>query len=302
MRNLDLTSLKLFVAVCDCQSITRAAEQAHIVGSAISKRLAALEATVGTPLLLRRRHGVQPTPAGQALLEHARSMLSTVDRIERDMAAYATGLRGHVRLLASASVMAESLADDVAAFLQDPHHRHIQIDLEERVSPEVLRGVREGQAALGICWDQADLQGLQARPYRRDHLAVVLPPDHPLSSFEALDFEQTLAYEHVGLPSNSAVLVMMQRFASSLGQSLAVKVQVTGFDAALRVVRAGLAISVVPQEVAAPFAAAQGLKVLPLNDAWARRQFALCFRSEAALSPAARLLMQFLDKSSQYSP
>ncbi len=44
--------------------------------------------------LVRRRHGVAPTPAGEALLEHAREMLASVGRIERDMAAFGTGIRG----------------------------------------------------------------------------------------------------------------------------------------------------------------------------------------------------------------
>jgi len=139
MRDLDLTTLRLFVAVCETRSIARAGEQASIVGSAISKRLAQLEEAVGTPLLLRKRRGVLPTPAGETLLEHARAMLGSVNRIERDMAAYAGGARGHVRILASASVMAESLAEDVADFLQDPAHRNIRVDMEERVSPEIVR-------------------------------------------------------------------------------------------------------------------------------------------------------------------
>ena len=63
MHYLDLTSLRLFVAVCETRNIARAAERQAIVGSAISKRLSALEATVGTPLLQRRRRGVEPTPA-----------------------------------------------------------------------------------------------------------------------------------------------------------------------------------------------------------------------------------------------
>ena len=117
MRDLDLQTLRLFAAVCDQRSIARVAEQESIVGSAISKRLAQLEDTVGTPLLLRKRRGVVPTPAGETLLEHARTMLASVGQIERDMAAYATGTRGHVRMLVTASVMAESLADDVAAFM-----------------------------------------------------------------------------------------------------------------------------------------------------------------------------------------
>jgi DNA-binding transcriptional LysR family regulator len=158
MRDLDLTTLRLFVSVCETRSIARAGEQASIVGSAISKRLAQLEDTVGTPLLLRKRRGVAPTPAGETLLEHARAMLGSAHRIERDMAAYAGGARGHVRILASASVMAESLAEDVAEFLQNPAHRDIRVDMEERVSPEIVRGIREGSASIGLCWDAADLR------------------------------------------------------------------------------------------------------------------------------------------------
>jgi DNA-binding transcriptional LysR family regulator len=294
LRDLDLTTLRLFVAVCDAGNIARAGEKSAIVGSAISKRLAQLEATVGTPLLVRKRHGVAPTPAGQSLLEHARGMLAGAGRIERDMHAYACGLRGQVRILASASAMAESLADDVAAFLKVPAHRNIQVDMEERISPEVVRGIRDGAASLGICWDAADLGPLQSRPYRSDHLCIVVPAGHPLAARKSLRFEQTLDYEHVSMPVNSAVQVMLQRAAARIGRSVNYRVIVTNFEAALRVVRAGLAISLVPREVAQPHATAWGLKLIPLADAWAQRRFIICFRDMPALSPAAQLLVDHL--------
>ena len=192
MRDLDLTSLRLFVAVCETGNIARAGERAHIVGSAISKRLTQLEDQLGTALLTRRRHGVVPTPAGQALLEHARAMLDGASRIAQDMRSFAAGARGQVRILASVSAMAESLADDVATFLQQPDHQSIQIDMEERVSPEIVRGVREGHAALGVCWDAAPLDGLQSIPYRRDRLVVLTPPGHPLAGQPSLRFAETL--------------------------------------------------------------------------------------------------------------
>src|SRR5215510_5844832 len=103
MQDLDLKSLRLFVAVCDHANIKLAAEQEHIEPSAISKRIAQLEDTLGTTLLLRGRRGVQPTPAGMALLEHARNVLFTMQRIEADVASFSRGIKGHVRLVASAS-------------------------------------------------------------------------------------------------------------------------------------------------------------------------------------------------------
>ena len=298
MRDLDLQTLRLFAAVCDQRSIARVAEQESIVGSAISKRLAQLEDTVGTPLLLRKRRGVVPTPAGETLLEHARTMLASVGQIERDMAAYATGTRGHVRMLVTASVMAESLADDVAAFLQDPVHRSIQISMEERVSPDVVQGIREGSASIGICWDAADLSGLQTRNYRSDHLAIVAHESHPVAQLPAVRFADVLGYEFVSMPALSAVQVLLARAAAVEGKTLAHRVLVSNFDAALRVVRANLAISVVPREVAAPFAQTAPVRIVPLSDAWAQRRFAICYRDEQALSPAAQLLVQHLARAS----
>jgi DNA-binding transcriptional LysR family regulator len=294
LRDFDLTTLRLFVAVCETGNIARAGERASIVGSAISKRLAQLEHQVGTALLVRRRHGMSPTAAGQTLLEHARGMLDGAARIERDMQGFAAGARGQVRILASVSAMTESLADDVAEFLQQPRHRSIHVDLEERVSPEIVRGVREGLASLGVCWDAADLGALQSRPYRSDHLCVVVPRNHPLAGRRSVRFEETLDYEHVSLPVNSAVQVMLQRRASELGRTLNHRVVVTNFEAALRVVRAGLAISLVPREVCDSAPAATGLKAIALAEAWAERRFIVCFRDAPSLTPAAQLLADHL--------
>ena len=292
MRDLDLTTLRLFVSVCETGNIARAGEKASIVGSAISKRLAQLEHQVGTPLLVRKRHGVVPTPAGQTLLEHARGMLDSAARIERDMQNYVAGGRGQVRILASVSAMTESLADDVASFLRQPPHRAIRVDMEERVSPEIVRGVREGLASLGVCWDATDQSGLHARPYRRDTLCVVVPAGHPLAARRKLRFADTLDYEHVSLPVNSAVQLMLQRHAAQLGRTVNHRVVVTNFEAALRVVHAGLAISLVPREVAQGQAAAMGLKLVPLAEPWAERRFIVCHRD--TLSPAAQLLVDHL--------
>ncbi|MDS1142629.1 LysR family transcriptional regulator [Pusillimonas sp. SM2304] len=294
MRDLDLTTLRLFVTVCETRSIARAGEQSNIVGSAISKRLLALEDAVGVKLLIRRRHGVVATPAGETLLEHARAMLASADRVWRDMQSYAAGVKGQVRVFASASVLAESLADDLAGFLQQPEHLNIQVDIEERLSLDVVRGINDGLASVGICWDIADFQGLQTLPYRSDSLAVVTHPDHPLARFTRLPFAATLDYEQVSLSSASAVQSMLKQEAMRAGKPLIERVFVSNLNAVLRVVLANLAISVVPVEIAQAYVQARDLRIIPLTDHWAQRRFALCFRGGESLSPAARLLVDHL--------
>lgn len=294
MRDMDLTTLRLFVYVCEGGSLVRAAERANIVASAISKRLAQLEERLGTPLLTRKGQGLVPTTAGQTLLEHARAVLDSTARIEKDMRNYAGGARGHVRVLASASAIVDSLAADVVAFLAKPEHRSIHVDMEERMTPEIVRGIQEGLATLGVCWDAADLGGLQYRPYCTDNFCVVVPARHPLASKRKVRLEATLPFEHVGLPVNSATQQLLQREADKIGSPLLQRVIVTTFETAVRVVRTRAAITIAPREVAEPLAGAYELKLVPLDESWAVRRFVICFREELELHPAARLLLDHL--------
>ena len=55
------------------------------------------------------------------------------------------------------------------------------MSLDERVSPDIVRGLREGAADLGVLWDLADLTGLHTVAYRSDHLCVATAPSHALA-------------------------------------------------------------------------------------------------------------------------
>ena len=77
MRDLDLTSLRLFVTVCDTGNMSRAAEKANMVASAVSKRLAQLETTVGTSLL----DLIIPAPMREEVVRATRSMLDSGEAI-----------------------------------------------------------------------------------------------------------------------------------------------------------------------------------------------------------------------------
>lgn len=294
MRDLDLKSLRLLVAVCDHGNMKDAAAQEHIEPSAISKRIAQLEDAVGTQVLVRGRRGAEPTPAGRALLEHARTVLLTMDRIEADMAAFKGGIKGQVRVVASASAIAESLLDDLTAFMRVPEHQAIKVDIEERFSKDIVGMVREGVVSLGVCWGNIDFGGLEHRPYRRDELTLAVPLDHPLARHEALQFEDTLAYEHVGLQPSTAVYTMLGRAAAKAGRHMSYRVVVSNFDAAFRVVAAGLGISVVPRQVSEIYVSAGQVRIIPLLNEWAQRQFAICYRGHGDLTPAAGRLLEFL--------
>lgn len=294
MRDLDFKSLRLFAAVCDNGNIKDAAVQEHIEPSAISKRIAQLEDVLGIQLLVRGRMGAEPTPAGQALLEHIRTLRFTLQRIEGDLDSFKGGVKGYVRLVASASAMAESLLDDVAAFMRLPENRDIKVDIQEHLSVDLIRAVSSGSASLGVCWDNADFEGLAHVPYRSDQLALAVHGDHPLAERSSIRFAQTLEFEHVGLSPNTAVYRLLQKAAAREGKTIVYRSVVSNFDAAFRVVAANLGVSVVPIQVGAGYQRMFNIKLIPLTDKWAERNFAICFNDAAKNQPAVARLLDFL--------
>ena len=89
---------------------------------------------------------------------------------------------------------------------------------------------------------------LDVLPYRSDHLALIVPRDHPLAGEAAISFEQTLAFDHLGLSSNASVNALMQRIAVEKGHELNYRTYVSTFDAAYRFIQAGLAVAILPRE------------------------------------------------------
>jgi DNA-binding transcriptional LysR family regulator len=291
-RSFDPVTLRLFVAVCEERNIARAAEREAIVASAVSKRIAAIESDIGTPLLVRGRRGIEPTAAGQALLRQAREVLSTMARMHAELSDFATGAQGSVRILAAPSVLAEELADDIGAFLQT--HPKVSVSLDERVSPEIVKAVREGTADLGVLWDLSDLSGLATLPYRRDRLCLAAPLGHPLARRKRIAFAEALPHVTVAVAPGGMMDRLLQREAARLGHQLIHRILVSGMDAAARIVAAGLGPAILPREAVLAHSASHGLALVPLTDSWAQRQFVICLRADGSVSAATRLLMEAL--------
>lgn len=294
LRKLDLTSLRLFVAVCQENSIARAAEREFIAPSAVSRRIADMEALIGLPLIARHTRGVSVTPAGQTVLRHARQIIGDVEAMGAELSRFFEGVKGHVRVVANLSAIVQFLPEDVAAFQR--LFPDVDIDLEEQHSPDVLRMVRDRAADFGICNRIAGADGLEQLDYRRDRLAVMLPSGHPKAAARQLSLQDIADETFVGLRENSALTQLLAARAAELGKTLSVKIRVASLDALCRMTHAGLGIAVMPQQVAELYLQALDVVVRPLSDDWARRQLCIVFPRQAQLSATAGKLVRFLSQ------
>lgn len=290
--HFDPTTLRLFIATCEERSVVRAAEREAIVPSAISKRLSTIEEQTGVKLFKRSRRGLVPTAAGEVLLQRAREILDSMDRASIELSEFGSGSRGNIRVLASLTAVSERLPDDVGSYMA--RHNRITVSLDERISSEIVRGVRDGVADFGVCWDASDFGDLSTIAYRSDHLSVVVPLVHPLAGRAGVSFEDTLDFFHVAINAGGSLQVVMKRHAAIVGRPLRQRIFVNTFGAASRCVVAGMGLAIMPREIAEVLVGPLNLAMMPLTEPWATRRFVICLRSRASLSAAARSLVDHL--------
>ena len=288
----DLSDLRLFLQVVEAGSITHGAERAHLAIAAASTRIRNMEAALGTPLLHRKRQGVQPTPAGRTLVHHAHLLLQQAERMHGDLAQYAEGVKGQVRLMSNTNALTEFLPEPLSDFLAS--HPQVNIDLEERLSDEIVAAVAEGVADIGIVAGTVETAGLETLPFCTDRFVVVVAPQHALAAVERILFAEALDCDFVGLDRSSALQRFLAEKAARIGRRLKLRVQLRSFDAVCRLVECNVGIGVVPATTAKRHAKTMPIHKIELADDWAVRKLMICVRREADLPIYVRELVRHL--------
>lgn len=291
----DLTDLKLFLHVVEAGSITAGADRMHLAVAAASTRIRNMELELGTPLLNRDRQGVQPTPAGRTLLHHARLLLQQAERMRGELSEYADGLKGHIRLLSNTNALTEFLPEPLSNFLAS--HPHVNIDLEERLSDEIVAAVADGKADIGIVAGTEDVTGLEVYPFRVDRFVLVTSPSHPLAKATSIAFSEILEFDFVGLDRSSSLQRFLSEKADRIGKRLKLRVQLRSFDAVCRLVDCNVGIGVVPETTAERNSRTMTLHRIQLTDEWALRNLTICVRKLTDLPTYTQELVRDLASS-----
>jgi len=295
----DLTDLRLFVNIVDAGSLTAGAARSHLALASASARIAGLESALDVRLLERGRRGTRPTAAGLALARHARAMLQLAGRLNADLAEYAQGLRGQVRLMSNTAALTGFLPEALARFLRQ--HPDIDVETEERPSVHIVRAVADGTADLGIVSDAVDTGDLECLPVAHDRLVLCLPRGHRLAGLSSLTLEAALDEEFIMLALQSALALYLEGQAARLARRLRVRLRLPDFDAVLRAVAGGCGVAIVPHAAAARLRH-PGTKLVALSDPWASRRLLLCMRDAANLPRHAGLLARLLAAAGGTAP
>ncbi len=251
-----------------------------------------LEAQFGLALFQRLPHGMALTDAGRALLGHARSMSTSVARMQDDAQAFRQGDKGVVRIAACTSTVLQFLPLDLLrcnAACPD-----VKIDLQELNSPGVIQALGRGLADIGIYESTLGVVPLPSLPYHRDRLVLVVPADHALAGRRSVTAEEFLDCDVIGLSEGSAIASTLERVAAEAQRSIRMRIRVSSFASMMAMVEQGIGIGLMPEQVARSFYGNRRFRRVAIAEDWAARRFVLCHQPAAALSSAARAVIDVL--------
>jgi len=290
--HFDLVDLSLFRHVVEAGSITRGALKANLALGAASTRIRHMEESLGAPLLTRGRQGVSPTQAGRALLTHARAILQQTERLREDLGAFAGASAGQIRVLSNTNALAEFLPEALSAFLAA--HPQVSVELEERLSDEIVGQIAEGVADIGIVAGTVDTGALTTFPFRKDRFVLAVARGHALAKRSEIAFADVLEQNFVGLDRSSAIQRFLSDKAARIGKPLRLRIQLRSFDAGCRMVESNVGIGIVPETTARRAAKTMAIATVALKDAWALRELTICVRDLKELPNYARQLVDYL--------
>ncbi|MGW7051691.1 LysR family transcriptional regulator [Streptomyces sp. NPDC054887] len=210
---IDPRRLRILRAVADHRTVTAAAAALYLTPSAVSQQLAALEQETGHTLLTRSGRGVRLTAAGDILLAHANAVLSQLERAEAELAAYAGGAAGEVRVVAFATGIAEVLAPAISRLADG--HPGIRVRVRDAEGDESLPLVLDGEADVALAVEyrgapREDDRRLARVPLYAEPFDAVLHASHPLGQNPEVALAELADSDWIGpYPGNPCHDVML---------------------------------------------------------------------------------------------
>lgn len=288
--HFDLSDIRVFIHVAESSSVTQGARRANLSTAATSTRIKMLEMQLGAKLFYRDSRGATLTPAGKKLLTHARVLMRQVDYVKSEFAEYGSGLFGHIRIFANTTAVTEYLPEILAQFLAK--RPAVTVDLQERLSREIVRGVLDGSADLGLIAGPVEAQGLEVIHYSTDRLLLALPTGHELARRSSVTLSETLDYPHIGYREGSTLFDLMTSQVADLGRTFSMRVQLSSYESICRMIESGVGIGIIPESAAVRHCQTMRLVTVPLEESWAIRERSLLVRELEGMPGCVRDLVE----------
>jgi DNA-binding transcriptional LysR family regulator len=293
---VQIETLKIFCDLVETRSFSQAAERNFVTQSAVSQQVRGLESRFKRRLLerVRGRRELHLTQAGEAFFEASREVLSAYGRLEESMRQLSGTVGGTVRVATVYSVGLHELPPVVREFMA--LYPRAKIDLEYSRTTRVVRDVMSGAVDVGVVAYPEKRRGLDVVPLGGDRLVLICRPEHPLAGrkkLKAADLQgQNFIHFERDIPTRRAT----DRIFRAHGVTVHRVAEFDNIETIKRAVEVGMGVAVVPRPSVLDERRSGQLAVVPLAEPEWERAVGAVYRSDRALSTAARKFVELLQR------
>jgi DNA-binding transcriptional LysR family regulator len=245
---MELKQLEYFVAAAEELNFTRAAKRCHVVQSAISASIKALEVELGTELFDRTTHRVRLTDDGETLHGRARDVLRSADIARSSLNSQGNALRGRLGI----GVMQGAWQGMPQAIgLMKSRHPHVRIRLRQAPVSELVHAVLESRLDVAVVpLGRTTVPGLQAQELYREDFVLLKSTGSTDSKSQPVALAELGDEEFVVFSSDWALQAAIDRGFEQIGITPSASYEVNDITVGIDIVRAGLAMMIVPRHLA----------------------------------------------------
>ncbi len=294
---MEIHQLRYFVAVAELGSMSRASVRCGVAQPSISQQIQKLERELSCPLFERIGRRIQLTDAGRSLLPRARAILEQVQEIPQGLEDDARS--GHGRLVVGAiPTIAPYLLPAAIRSLTETFPAvdlHVREDLTERV----LDALESGELDLAVTSTPIVREGLGVSVIGRDPFRLAVAASHPLASRDSVSLVELVSPPTILLDELHCLGRQVGEVCRAMRTNCRVVCQASQLDSLLRMVGLGLGVALVP-EMATHDEAREGIRFVPIEEAFAMREIAVVQRGDRA---GSHLVQEFVRRlEATFSP
>jgi len=291
---VQIETLKIFCDLVETQSFSQAAERNFVTQSAVSQQVRGLEEKFRRRLLerVRGRREVHLTEAGETFLQTSRAVLAAYAQLEEQMNGLIGTVKGTVRVATVYSIGLYELPPVVRRFME--LYPEAKIDLEYSRTTRVVRDILSGTVELGVVAYPEKKRGLTVVPLPGDRLVLICQISHPFAKRKKLQasdlHDQGFVLFERDIPTRRAT----DRILRSHGVSVRRVAEFDNIETIKRAVEVGFGVAIVPRPSVLDEQRSGQLAVVPLAEPEWTRTVGIIYRSDRALSSAARKFIELL--------
>ena len=289
---MELQQLRYVIAVAEEKNFTRAAKRCFVVQSALSHQIKALESDLGTTLFARTSRRVDLTPAGAALLPHARRAIEAAEIAAQE----AIAAHGIVVGPLTIGIIPTVSAVNVPVLLRHFHESFPQVktSLTVRASDDIVESVAEGALDIGIVGmpREREPKGVESTSLTTESLAAIVHSGHRLAHRQSVDLADLAEEIFADFTTGGAGREQSDIVFASAGIERDVRFEADTPQSLLGLVREGLAVCLLSPEAISDTA---GVTAIAVKGGPERTQYLVWSRFNP--SPAARAFVGFVEET-----